>query len=140
MRLRRKVSRKKGYMVEQWRAGCRHHGAGHKWKYFKVRVSAPTLFGLDLHFRPWQLLFNDLCTAHDSPRFHPVKNFASLAMLDGAFQLQEYISLLIRLDVHDVDAMVSPEKRKSRPTRTWGERRRKFVREGEERSYSGRGV
>ena len=27
--------------------------------------------------------------------------------LDSAFQLQEYISLLIRLDVHDVDTIVS---------------------------------
>ncbi|KDR65783.1 hypothetical protein GALMADRAFT_148369 [Galerina marginata CBS 339.88] len=39
--------------------------------------------------------------------FYPVKNLPSLASLDSAFQLQEYISLLIRLDVHDVDAIVS---------------------------------
>ncbi|KAF9525218.1 Mob1/phocein [Crepidotus variabilis] len=39
--------------------------------------------------------------------FYPVKNLPSLASLDSAFQLQEYISLLIRLDVHDVDSIVS---------------------------------
>jgi len=39
--------------------------------------------------------------------FYPVKNLPSLASLDSAFQLQEYISLLIRLDVHDVNAIVS---------------------------------
>ncbi|KAJ6608264.1 Mob1/phocein, partial [Mycena sp. CBHHK59/15] len=39
--------------------------------------------------------------------FYPVKSLPSLASLDSAFQLQEYISLLIRLDVHDVDAIVS---------------------------------
>lgn len=39
--------------------------------------------------------------------FYPIKNLPSLASLDSAFQLQEYISLLIRLDVHDVDAIVS---------------------------------
>jgi hypothetical protein len=39
--------------------------------------------------------------------FYPVKNLPSLSSLDSAFQLQEYISLLIRLDVHDVEAIVS---------------------------------
>ncbi|KAJ7637303.1 mps one binder kinase activator-like 4 [Mycena polygramma] len=39
--------------------------------------------------------------------FYPVKTLPSLSSLDSAFQLQEYISLLIRLDVHDVDAIVS---------------------------------
>ncbi|KAF7356587.1 hypothetical protein MVEN_00992500 [Mycena venus] len=39
--------------------------------------------------------------------FYPVKSLPSLSSLDSAFQLQEYISLLIRLDVHDVDAIVS---------------------------------
>ena len=39
--------------------------------------------------------------------FYPVKSLPPLASLDSAFQLQEYISLLIRLDVHDVDAIVS---------------------------------
>lgn len=39
--------------------------------------------------------------------FYPIKNLPSLSSLDSAFQLQEYISLLIRLDVHDVDAIVT---------------------------------
>jgi hypothetical protein len=39
--------------------------------------------------------------------FYPVKSLPSLASLDSAFQLQEYISLVIRLDVHDVDSIVS---------------------------------
>ena len=39
--------------------------------------------------------------------FYPVKNLPSLSSLDSAFQLQEYISLLIRLDVHDVQRIVS---------------------------------
>lgn len=39
--------------------------------------------------------------------FYPVKDLPSLASLDSAFQLQEYISLLIRFDVHDVDRIVS---------------------------------
>jgi len=39
--------------------------------------------------------------------FYPVKNIPSLSSLDSAFQLQEYISLLIRLDVHDVQRIVS---------------------------------
>ncbi|KAG6379630.1 Mob1/phocein [Boletus reticuloceps] len=38
--------------------------------------------------------------------FYPVKSLPPLSSLDSAFQLQEYISLLIRLDVHDVDAIV----------------------------------
>jgi hypothetical protein len=39
--------------------------------------------------------------------FYPIKTLPSLSSLDSAFQLQEYISLLIRLDVHDVDTIVS---------------------------------
>jgi len=39
--------------------------------------------------------------------FYPVKSLPSLSSLDSAFQLQEYISLLIRLDVHDVERIVS---------------------------------
>lgn len=39
--------------------------------------------------------------------FYPVKSLPPLSALDSAFQLQEYISLLIRLDVHDVDAIVA---------------------------------
>jgi hypothetical protein len=47
--------------------------------------------------------------------FYPVKSLPSLSSLDSAFQLQEYISLLIRLDVHDVNAIVSvPETSASR--------------------------
>lgn len=39
--------------------------------------------------------------------FYPIKSLPSLASLDSAFQLQEYISLLIRLDVHDVESITS---------------------------------
>ena len=39
--------------------------------------------------------------------FYPVKSLPSLSSLDSAFQLQEYISLLIRLDAHDVQRIVS---------------------------------
>ncbi|KAI0088855.1 Mob1/phocein [Irpex rosettiformis] len=39
--------------------------------------------------------------------FYPVKSLPPLSALDSAFQLQEYISLLIRCDVHDVEAIVS---------------------------------
>ena len=39
--------------------------------------------------------------------FYPNKSLPSLSSLDSAFQLQEYISLLIRLDIHDVEAIVS---------------------------------
>ncbi|KAI0341457.1 Mob1/phocein [Trametopsis cervina] len=39
--------------------------------------------------------------------FYPVKSLPPLAALDSAFQLQEYISLLIRTDVHDVETIVS---------------------------------
>ena len=39
--------------------------------------------------------------------FYPVKNLPSLSLLDSAFQLQEYISLLIRLDVHDVERIIA---------------------------------
>ncbi|KAJ3539481.1 hypothetical protein NM688_g6354 [Phlebia brevispora] len=39
--------------------------------------------------------------------FYPVKQVPPLASIDSAFQLQEYISLLIRHDVHDVETIVS---------------------------------
>jgi hypothetical protein len=39
--------------------------------------------------------------------FYPVKELPALSSLDSAFQLQEYISLLIRLDPHDVDRIVT---------------------------------
>ncbi|KAF9254820.1 Mob1/phocein, partial [Marasmius fiardii PR-910] len=38
--------------------------------------------------------------------FYPVKSLPQLSSLDSAFQLQEYISLLIRLDVHDVERII----------------------------------
>jgi hypothetical protein len=58
--------------------------------------------------------------------FYPVKNLPSLASLDSAFQLQEYISLLIRLDVHDVAAIVSlpgkgTEKDREKPNESSGD-------------------
>lgn len=47
--------------------------------------------------------------------FYPVKEIPPLSSLDSAFQLQEYISLLIRKNVHDVDAIVTiPGKGKQR--------------------------
>ncbi|PCH44936.1 hypothetical protein WOLCODRAFT_27153 [Wolfiporia cocos MD-104 SS10] len=47
--------------------------------------------------------------------FYPIKELPPLSALDSAFQLQEYISLLIRKDVHDVDSIVSiPGKGKER--------------------------
>ncbi|TFY82893.1 hypothetical protein EWM64_g1107, partial [Hericium alpestre] len=44
--------------------------------------------------------------------FYPVKELPPLSSLDSAFQLQEYISLLIRLDIHDVEKIVSIPGRK----------------------------
>jgi hypothetical protein len=44
--------------------------------------------------------------------FYPVKNLPALSTLDSAFQLQEFISLTIRSNIHDVQAIVSiPESR-----------------------------
>jgi hypothetical protein len=44
--------------------------------------------------------------------FYPVKNLPALSTLDSAFQLQEFISLTIRLNIHDVSAIVSiPDSR-----------------------------
>jgi len=45
--------------------------------------------------------------------FYPVKSLPPISALDSAFQLQEYISLLIRLDIHDVDAISSIPERNS---------------------------
>ena len=46
--------------------------------------------------------------------FYPVKNLPALFTLDSAFQLQEYISLTIRSNIHDVQAIVSiPDSRSS---------------------------
>ena len=39
--------------------------------------------------------------------FYPVDPNPSLASLDSAFQLQEYISLLVRRDPHDVEHIVA---------------------------------
>ncbi|KAF8630992.1 hypothetical protein AX15_002684 [Amanita polypyramis BW_CC] len=39
--------------------------------------------------------------------FYPVKTLPPLSCLDSAFQLQEYVSLLIRHNVHDVDRIVA---------------------------------
>ncbi|KAF8338649.1 hypothetical protein F5887DRAFT_1235905 [Amanita rubescens] len=39
--------------------------------------------------------------------FYPVKTLPLLSSLDSAFQLQEYISLLIRYNVHDVERIVA---------------------------------
>ena len=39
--------------------------------------------------------------------FYPVKTLPLLSSLGGAFQLQEYISLLIRYNVHDVEHIVA---------------------------------
>ena len=39
--------------------------------------------------------------------FYPVKTLPALSSLDSAFQLQEFISLTIRLNIHDVSAIIS---------------------------------
>jgi hypothetical protein len=44
--------------------------------------------------------------------FYPIKSIPSLSTLDSAFQLQEYISLTIRLNIHDISAIISiPDSR-----------------------------
>ncbi|KAI0646406.1 Mob1/phocein [Trametes meyenii] len=46
--------------------------------------------------------------------FYPVKTLPPISALDSAFQLQEYISLIIRLDVHNVEKIVAiPGKEQS---------------------------
>jgi hypothetical protein len=66
--------------------------------------------------------------------FYPVKNLPSLSSLDSAFQLQEYISLLIRLDVHDVDSIVSvPGKTKKQEKEGEGEEEPKSEDKSEEK-------
>jgi hypothetical protein len=46
--------------------------------------------------------------------FYPIKCIPPLSTLDSAFQLQEYISLTIRLNIHDVSAIISiPDSRSS---------------------------
>ena len=39
--------------------------------------------------------------------FYSIMNLPSLSLLDSTFQLQECISLLIRLDIHSVDTIIS---------------------------------
>ncbi|KAG7086851.1 hypothetical protein E1B28_002772 [Marasmius oreades] len=46
--------------------------------------------------------------------FYPVKSLPQLSSLDSAFQLQEYISLLIRLDVHDVERIIEVPGKKGK--------------------------
>src|SRR5579863_7960255 len=44
--------------------------------------------------------------------FYPVKTLPALSTLDSAFQIQEFISLTIRLNIHDVSAIISvPDSR-----------------------------
>ena len=44
--------------------------------------------------------------------FYPIKSIPALSTLDSAFQLQEFISLTIRSNIHDVSAIISvPEFR-----------------------------
>ncbi|KAH9974811.1 Mob1/phocein [Lactifluus volemus] len=44
--------------------------------------------------------------------FYPIKSIPPLSTLDSAFQLQEFISLTIRLNIHDVSAIISiPDSR-----------------------------
>ena len=47
--------------------------------------------------------------------FYPVKNLPALSTLDSAFQLQEFISLTIRSNIHDVSAIVSIPESRSNP-------------------------
>ncbi|KAI0284660.1 Mob1/phocein [Russula aff. rugulosa BPL654] len=47
--------------------------------------------------------------------FYPVKNLPALATLDSAFQLQEFISLTIRSNIHDVQAIVSIPDTRNEP-------------------------
>ncbi|KAF7289813.1 hypothetical protein MIND_01355600 [Mycena indigotica] len=59
--------------------------------------------------------------------FYPVKTLPALASLDSAFQLQEYISLVIRADVHDVERIVSLPGRKEKGQEGEGEERKEGV-------------
>ena len=83
---------------------------------------------MNFNVRPWQLLFNDLCTAHDFP------HFAVACLARQCFQTAR-----IHFAAHSSRRAWrwrSPQRRKLWLTRTWREKRRK----GEERSYGGRGV
>ncbi|KAH9985660.1 hypothetical protein BJV74DRAFT_878645 [Russula compacta] len=47
--------------------------------------------------------------------FYPIKSLPALSTLDSAFQLQELISLTIRLNIHDVSAIISIPDSRSNP-------------------------
>ena len=66
---------------------------------WSVTLSHPTMTAAHIIQRP--LRGSRIST------FYPIKSLPSLSSLDSAFQLQEYISLLIRLDVHDVHSIIS---------------------------------
>ena len=57
---------------------------------------------MNFNVRPWQLLFNDLCTAHDFPHFTQEKFAVCLPRQpgpDSAFKLQEYILRDVRANI-----------------------------------------
>ena len=78
---------------------------------------------MEMVIRPYILsavsAFPTMATAPQRPlkgsrisSFYPIKSIPPLSTLDSAFQLQEYISLTIRLNIHDVSAIVSiPDSR-----------------------------
>ena len=47
--------------------------------------------------------------------FYPIKSVPALSTLDSAFQLQEFISLTIRSDIHDVSAIISVPDSRNNP-------------------------
>jgi hypothetical protein len=47
--------------------------------------------------------------------FYPVKSLPALSILDSAFQLQEFISLTIRSNIHDVSAIISIPDTRTNP-------------------------
>ncbi|KDQ14352.1 hypothetical protein BOTBODRAFT_187973 [Botryobasidium botryosum FD-172 SS1] len=63
-----------------------------------------------------------------------------LSSLDSAFQLQEYISLLIRLDVHDVQRIVNLPGKKEGPNASAGDAEKDHAKEGSGNSEDDRGV
>ena len=72
-------------------------------------------FTSDVPFRPFTFTMAAVQRPLKGSRistFYPVKNLPALSTLDSAFQLQEFISLTIRANIHDVSAIVSiPESR-----------------------------
>lgn len=79
------------------------------WKETVLGISHPSLLSA----------FPTMATAVQRPlkgsrisTFYPVKSLPGLSTLDSAFQLQEFISLTIRSDIHNVSAIVSiPDSR-----------------------------